>query len=338
MRASGSIPGGSQGPLNTDRTCISNRFQPATSANHVEIRRDAGNFNKFLELGDLDGLQRTVGNQAAVLYARGDLDGAMALWKVQERTCRELGNKDGLQLTLGNQASILKARGELDGAMALHKEEERICRELGNQDGLQRTLGNQANILWDRGDLDGATILHEEEERICRQLGDKAGLSSSIGNQALILDARGDLDGAIELLMEQERLCRELSNPKGLSISLSNQAYLLKDLPGRRGEARGLAEEALSIATRHSYQQLVPRFERIRDSILADKASPVDYPSESEARRIEAWAAPSIPHPSADGARAAQLNIEYQKAKKAWEALPWWKRMRTTRPEPPTGI
>jgi hypothetical protein len=61
------------------------------------------------------------------------------------------------------------------------------------------------------------------------------------------------VDGAMALYKEQERICRELGNPEGLSISLANQANLLKGLPGRRGEARGLGEEALRIATRHGY-------------------------------------------------------------------------------------
>ena len=50
---------------------------------------------------------------------------------------RATGNLDGLRASLGNQALILQARGDLDGAMALHKEKERICRELGNKDSLQ---------------------------------------------------------------------------------------------------------------------------------------------------------------------------------------------------------
>jgi len=44
----------------------------------------------------------------------------------------------------------------------------------------------------------------------------------------------------------------------------------LKGFPGRSGEARRLAEEALRIATRHGYQQLIPQFQRIRDSIPAE--------------------------------------------------------------------
>jgi tetratricopeptide (TPR) repeat protein len=187
------------------------------------------------ELGDKDGLQASLGNQAGILYSRGELDGAMALHKEEERICRELGNKAGLQASLGNQALILRARGDLDGAMALHKEEERICRELGNKDGLQASLGNQALILYSSGDLDGAMALHKEEERICRELGNKDGLQATLGNQALILDARGELDGAMALYKEQERICRELGNKDSLQISLGNQAVILKD----RGDLDG---------------------------------------------------------------------------------------------------
>jgi hypothetical protein len=69
------------------------------------------------------------------------------------------------------------------------------------------------------------------------------------------------------LYKEQERLCHELGNPHGLSISLANQALLLSNILGSRCEARRLADEALAIATRYGYQQVVPQFQVIRDSI-----------------------------------------------------------------------
>jgi hypothetical protein len=55
-------------------------------------------------------------------------------------------------------------------------------------------------------------------------------------------------------IFTKKRICRELGNPQGLSILLANQADLLKGFPGRIGEARGLAEKALGIATSHGYQ------------------------------------------------------------------------------------
>ena len=218
------------------------------------------------QLDDLDGLSRTLGNQGLILYIRGDLEGAMALWKEQERICRQMGDLDGLQSTLGNQGLILKARGDLDGAMALHKEEERICRQLGNLNGLQRTLCCQANILHARGDPDGAMALLKEEERICRQLGDPEGLQSTLGNQGVILKACGDLDGAMALHKEEERICRQLGNVEGLACSLANQS-LVRQQQGRAREGLPLAEEAHRLATAHGYAALACQFEPILNDV-----------------------------------------------------------------------
>jgi tetratricopeptide (TPR) repeat protein len=258
--------------------------------------------NHFRAVGDLNSLQGNLGNQADILYTRGDLDGAMALRKEQERICRHLGNLHGLAISFDGQALILKERGDLDGAMALLKEEERICRRLGNMEGLsyslcnqglilfargdldaamalykeqericrqlgnlhvlQRSFGNQANVLYARGDLDGAMALHKEQERICRQLGNLDGLQRSLGNQANVLYARGDLDGAMALHKEKERICRQLGNVDSLAISLANQAVVLRRV-GRVTEGLPLVEEAYKIATSHGYAALAKQIEPV---------------------------------------------------------------------------
>jgi tetratricopeptide (TPR) repeat protein len=132
----------------------------------------------------------------------------MALLKEKERICRELGNKNGLSESLGIQALIFEARGDLDGAMALQKESERLCRELGNKDGLQASLGNQAEILRARGDLDGAMALHKESERLCRELGLVEGLATSLSNQAEAFILTRDLDRMREALPMAEEAYR----------------------------------------------------------------------------------------------------------------------------------
>ena len=60
----------------------------------------------------------------------------MRLHKEEEAICRRLNDPAGLQVSLGNQAVILQATGDLDGAMRLHKEEEAICRRLNDPAGL----------------------------------------------------------------------------------------------------------------------------------------------------------------------------------------------------------
>ncbi|MGA2170139.1 MAG: toll/interleukin-1 receptor domain-containing protein [Terracidiphilus sp.] len=174
-------------------------------------------------------------NQALILYARGDLDGAMALYKDQERICRELGDNLNLAICLGNQALLLSDMAKPNDAMLLLKEVELICRKAGNRDGLQHTLGNQATILKMQGDLDGAMALYKDQERICRELGNINGLQSSLFNQARILCAHGDLDGALALHKEEESICRKLGNKEGLRASLRSQALVLD----ARGDLKG---------------------------------------------------------------------------------------------------
>jgi len=182
---------------------------------------------------------------------------------------RQSGDKGSLSYSLGNQALILYARGDLDGAMALHKEKERICKELGHKYGLSISLGNQGVILYFRGDLDGAMVLFKEQERLCRELGNKDGLALFLGDQANILYARGDLDGAMVLYKEQERLCKELGNKDGLSRSLINQANLLSEKMNRPREALPLAEEAYRLATDHGLTALAGQIKPILDAVRA---------------------------------------------------------------------
>jgi tetratricopeptide (TPR) repeat protein len=225
------------------------------------------------ELGDKNGLQVSLGYQANIHYSRGDFDEAMRLYKEQERLCRELGNKDGLQAPLGNQGLILRARGDLDGAMSLYKEQERFCRESGNKDGLQASLGNQGLILRARGDLDGAMKLYKEQGWICRESGNKDGLQKSLGYQATIHYSRGDLDRALRLYREQGWLCRELGNKEGLASSLINRASLIGLSQNNPRAALPFADEALQIAQSCVYADLIKQSKEIRQQLLSKIAA-----------------------------------------------------------------
>lgn len=191
------------------------------------------------QLQDMNGLQACLGNLAVNLHIRGDMDRAMAILQEQERICHQLRNLRDLPTCLGNQALILQDRGDLSGATALHKEEERLCRQLGDMEGLQRTLGNQALILQVRGDLKGALALFKEQEQICRQIGNLGGLQATLGNQAVVLQRRGETDEAMALLKEQERICHEIGDMQAFSVGLGNQALVL--------EERGCIDAAMAL-------------------------------------------------------------------------------------------
>jgi hypothetical protein len=65
----------------------------------------------------------------------------------QTAVYRQEQRDDHLLICLGNQALILKAIGDLDGALRLLKEQETICRRLDDPNGLAFSLVNQASLL-----------------------------------------------------------------------------------------------------------------------------------------------------------------------------------------------
>ena len=101
---------------------------------------------------------------------------------------------------------------------------------------------------------------------------------------------------------------------------------------GKLDEARKHFEESLSILTGLQRDgKLLPAWSddlaRIKDRL--DRLG-----AETPSRAVDI----PRPHPAADADRAAALNIAYQKDLAAWQALPFWKRLRTKKPEPPERI
>ena len=191
----------------------------------------------FRSTGNWGLLTASIGGQANLLYARGELDEALAMHKEEERLCRELDLHGGLAISLINQAVVLFDQVDLDAAFELYKQAEDLFREQDNIDkervkltykrGWAKSLTGQANVLSARGDLYAALALHKESERICRELGHRDELVVSLTSYGNTLFNAGDLDEAWALYAESEMICRETGNKEWLANSISNQANIL---------------------------------------------------------------------------------------------------------------
>ncbi len=218
------------------------------------------------QLGKQESLQYTLGNQADILRKWGRLEEALHLHEEQEQICHTIGDLAGVGSTMGNKALTLRMLGRLDEAMQANKEEERICRQLGDLYGLQRSLGNQSKILISQGNLTKAMKYLKEQEHISRQLENPFGLLSSLGNQSIIMQKRGRWNEALELSLESERLCRQINNPQDLAINLYQQT-IIRYQRGEVGQARRCIDEALEIARKHGYHNMINQFETLRDNL-----------------------------------------------------------------------
>jgi len=278
-------------------------------------------------LGDKTVIASALSRRAGELYDRGQLDEAIELYERAEVMIREAGDQRGLAANLGSRANVLQALGEFGDALRLYKDSEQIYRDTTDSEGLQTNLGNQAVLLSAMDRPIESMSLCKEQENICRALGNKNSLQQSLGNQAVLLRASQQFDEAQQLLEEQERICRELGSQQGLAYSLINQALLLADNRGRAREALPLAETAYDVARNANLilvaNQIRPYVDHVRGKIVETQHAPVYT---------------SSPHPGADADRAARLNLKYQRELAQWKALPWFKRMRTSKPEPPSGI
>jgi tetratricopeptide (TPR) repeat protein len=216
--------------------------------------------------------------------------------------------------------------GDFAKAMRLYKDSERIWRELDDKNGLQTCLGNQSALLNAMDRTAESLNASREQERLCRELGADIGLHQSLGNQAVILRSMGQFGEAQRLLEEQEEICRRLHFDQGLAYSLVNQALLWANERGKPQKGLALAEEGYEIACKNNLVQVANGLRPYLDEIRAKVHEP--------SRRV--YIPP--PHPGANAELAGQRNVEYQKELARWDSLPWLKRIRTKKPQPPEGI
>ena len=167
------------------------------------------------------------------------------------------------QVSLGNQAMIWRATGNLERALDLHREKERISRELGNQKALAISLGNIGNIYADQGEWEAAMDHYKEKEKIDRELGNKSGLEVCLGNQARLLLAQQKPIEALQLMQEQEQICRVLSHPEKLARCLITQAKLMAQNLNQLARAQPLVAEAYHLTRASPHSELAKQVEAI---------------------------------------------------------------------------
>ncbi len=266
-------------------------------------------------------VQTRVGN---ALLGAGDPSGALAEYREALDVAKDIVFRDpespGLQRDLAvchfRFGTALEAVGQPRDALRAHQESLDILTRL-------RTL-DPGNLLWAN---DAATVynqmgkLHLGQHRLAEAL--------EANRQALAITEM--LSGAEPGNFERKReLIASHNNLALLSRSVADETGFWRHVDACWALLESLDPEQLSSDL---------TFGRLRRAITEERAMRLrqEVPAIYRAERPVQVDRP-MPHPAADPERAARLNIEYQRALARWNALPFWKRLTTTKPEPPAGI
>jgi tetratricopeptide (TPR) repeat protein len=275
-----------------------------------------------------------------------DLPARQALITSAQRACGRLAVADAsnadwqraLSVSQDSLGDVLQAQGDLAGARKAYGESLAVRQRLAAADpsnavwqgDLTASFDRLGGVLRDQGDLAGARKAYGESLAVRQRLaaadpgnaGRQRDLSVSQERLGEVLQAQGDFARARKaygesLAVSQRLAAADPSNAvwqRDLCVSCVRMARACEQAKGQ--EATHWWRMAFDVLSGMKRRGL---FVSAKDEqVLAQLRS-----------KLEEGTGP---------ARAAPLNIEYQAARKRWQAPPWWKRLRTKRPEPPTGF
>jgi len=196
------------------------------------------------ELGDKEGIARSLDILGVVAYRQADYGRAEALLEQSLMLNRELGQDAPLTLYL--LGIVARLRGDYEQADARGRASLALNRALGRKGGTALSLDSLGLLAYYRGDYKQAEILCEEGLALFRERGDKFGTASSLNTLALLACGQGDYKQAVALSEESLALSRESGDKGAMARSLSvlgRVAHYQREYE----QAAGLLRESLAM-------------------------------------------------------------------------------------------
>lgn len=123
---------------------------------------------------------------------------------------RELGDKQGVARSLGNLSKALNETGELEAARTCAEESLHLFQELGDRRGIAQAYGNLGDIARNYSDYTLASVLYKESLSLFQRLENKLGGVESLEGLAIVLLAQAETSKAVQLWGAAKRLRQTL--------------------------------------------------------------------------------------------------------------------------------
>jgi tetratricopeptide (TPR) repeat protein len=163
---------------------------------------------------------------AALAWAQGDHDPAVALVEEALTTARKIGDRANIALGLVVRGNLTLEHGDINRAETLHREALPLFRACGNTWGIAIALNQLGEAARTRGDYDEATVLYEESRNLFQELGNSPGIAMALSNLAHTARAVGDNHRALVSYVEALRAAQEVNDHTGIAWCLDGLASL----------------------------------------------------------------------------------------------------------------
>jgi predicted ATPase len=229
--------------------------------------------------------------QSALALIHGDYPRARTLAETALALNEELGDEEGVARTLSNLGAILHAQGELARAAQLLDECIRRCESLGVARLLALAENNRGDVALSQGDLPIASVHFERSLAAMRELGDTANVARAVYNVGVAALEEHELQKAAVSFAESIDLAQQVGEPEDLAWCMIGVAALAcqrgrYDDASRLLSAIDAMLGSLGVAMKPFEQRL---YQRTRETVAA--ASPpvalAGGPQLTEAEAVE---------------------------------------------------
>ena len=160
----------------------------------------------------------------------GQLDRAGAEFAEVRDLSMKTGNPTMVVAAWNGIGAVLYDKGDFEGARKAYEQGLAIARRIGAQQRVGAITSNLGNVYYERGKMEEARQHYQEALDIDRALGSPAHIASDLGSLANVMDSLGDLEGAVKLQEESLAGFRSVGNQRGEGSTLGNLGDVLRDL------------------------------------------------------------------------------------------------------------
>jgi len=192
------------------------------------------------KLGD-SGIRAVLLHNLAVQYQqRGDLEGAVELYKQSLALKEAAGDLAAESATLTNIGSVYRSRGDIRSAIGYYERALAISQQIGDLSGETNILGSLGVSYADLGDFRRAIAYYEQALAIGREIGDRQGEANVLGNLGAAYAALGDFRRAIAYYEEALAIGREIRDRQGEASLYTNLGVTYSNLYSVTGDSSNI--------------------------------------------------------------------------------------------------